>query len=148
MDTGSHVDWSFGKGVFEGGDRCHNLGDTYQAVRNNLNPDGDWGFGSFDIAVVGSISTGMKFVDVVLGDGRADHGHTGQEETDRDLLDRSEVDLSLPEGWVDGTIHNWDQGDNEEGVEIVDDIIGYSRETHSRCLRGKIVGHLVVGEPV
>lgn len=98
-------------------------------------------------AVVGFLAAGADLVDVVLRDGGADHAAPSEEETGRDALEWGELDAHAAEARVDEFVHDRDEDDEGEGVEVVDDVVGDAAETHGGCLGSEVVDHLVVGEP-
>ena len=57
-------------------------------------------------------------VDVPLDDASRDHGERRQCETSSDLLDRRELDTHLAETRVDDEIHEWNDNDDEDRVEL------------------------------
>jgi hypothetical protein len=94
------------------------------------------------------ISTRRLFVNVVLCDTCRNHRKTTQRKTSRDLLDRTEVDLEVPQQWIDAEIHDRNHYDDEDGVQLRNDIVGYMAEIHCIRLRNQVSCHLVVREPV
>ena len=131
LDQGAHVPGGLGEGVLEGGDRGKDLGDTAQHVGEGLDPDGD-GRELLVLVetVVGVLAAVAELVDVVLGDGGGDHGGACAEEPGRDALDRREFEAHSAEARVDEAVHDGDEDDQGEGVEVVDDVVGDAAETH------------------
>lgn len=97
---------------------------------------------------VDMFTAGAHRVDVMLDNARRDHGERGQGESSGDLLNGREVDAHLPEPRVYNEVHDRDDDDDEDGVELGDDVVGCAAEVHGVGLRDEVVCHLVVGEPV
>lgn len=93
-------------------------------------------------------SARTALVDVCLNNSRPDHSQRRAEKSSRDLLDRGEVDVGLPQSWVNHQIADWDEDDECERVEIGDDVVGNTVQGHGRSLRGEIVVDLIVANPV
>ena len=56
------------------------------------------------------------------------------------------MDADPAEERVEYPVHDGDEDDQGEGVEVVDDIVGDAAEVHGCCLGGEVVEHLVVGQ--
>lgn len=83
----------------------------------------------------------------MLDDGGADHGEGGEHEAKGHALDGSEADVGFAEGRVQEVVHDGDEDDEGDGVEVGDDVVGDAVALHGGGLRGEVVVHLVVGEP-
>ena len=141
----THVLWRLGETILERGDGGEDLRDGDQDVSTSLRPDVDrsWLF------ALGSLAAARRLlVDVSLYDRSPDHGHGAEEETDGDLLDRSESDAGLAESRVEEEVANGNEDDEREGIEVLEDIVGQAVELHRSSLRDQVVVELVVCEPV
>lgn len=114
LDKGSHVSWCLGESVLERSDGCEDLGKTDQDIGSGLGPDVDIGWKwvvELVNAAVGLVSTWRALVDVHLDDGGPQHGGGTDPETDEDLLDWSDLETILAEGWVKEGIADWNHDD-------------------------------------
>lgn len=98
--------------------------------------------------LVDVVAAGAHLVDVGLDDARGNHGEGRERETGGDLLDGAEVDAHLAEKGVHAKVHDGDDDDDEDGVELGDDVVGGGAQVHGVGLRDEVVGHLVVRQPV
>lgn len=96
---------------------------------------------------VGVFAAGSELVDVVLGHSGDDHAGACDCETSSDTLQRCEVETHAAEAGVDEPVENGDEDDQGEGVEVVDNVVGDTVESHGRGLGCEVVQHLVVGQP-
>jgi hypothetical protein len=85
-------------------------------------------------------------VDVVLNDCGRDHGKRGDPEAPGDPLDGSEVYLRLAESGIDEEVHDWDEDDQRQGIQIVDQVVWHAVQLHGGRLRCEIVRHLIVSD--
>ena len=109
-----------------------------------MDPDGDVG-----AAVVAGLAKGINvittcrhLIDEVLNDTGRHHGERRKCKSSSDLLDGREVDTSLAQTRVNKEVHDWDEDNDEDGVQLRDDIVRCLSEVHGVGLRHKIVGHL------
>jgi hypothetical protein len=137
----THVLGRFGKGKLETSDGREDLGETYEHVRNGLYPDVD---GRWGVAAVHVVAACARLVDVVLDDGRGNHGEGGEDETEGHALDGCEADVCFAEGWVQEVVDNRDEDDKRDWVQVGDDVVGDTVTCHGSSLRGEVVVHLVV----
>ena len=140
-DQRTHVLGGFCKGKLESSNRCEDLGESDENVRNGLGPDVKWGW---VVAAVHVLSAGALGIDVVLDNGSGDHGERRKDETESDTLDRSEANVCLAESGVEEVVYDRDEDDERDGVKVGDDIVGDTVTCHCGSLRGKVVVHLVV----
>jgi len=49
---------------------------------------------------------------------------------------------------VQDQVADWDKDDQSEGVEVVEDIVRNTVQSHDGCLAGEVVVELVVANPV
>ena len=54
------------------------------------------------------------------------HSESGEHETERDSLDGREVDVPPPEQRVDPVVHQWNDDDDGDTVEVEEKIVGRS----------------------
>ncbi len=83
-----------------------------------------------------------------MDDCGGNHGQGGESETSGDTLDWGEKDSGLAKSWVDDKIHDWNEDDDEQWVQVGDNIVWCSSELHSGGLGSQVVGHLPVCQPV
>ena len=57
------------------------------------------------------------------------------------------MNAASAEGHEDKLVHDWNEENNEEGVEIHDDTVWHAVELHCCSLGGEIVRHLTVSQP-
>lgn len=143
-DQGLHVLGGLGVGVLVGCDVGEDLRDTDQDVGETLSPDVDGG--RVTVFTVGVVAAGAHLVDVVLHDGRGNHGQGGDDETSCHTLDGGEGDAKLAETGVQKVVDEGNHDDDGDGVQVLDDIVGNSVKLHGGGLGGQVTGHLVVGE--
>lgn len=144
----AHVLGRLGERVLERSDRGEDLRDAAQHVRQRLHPDGDVRvLVQLLEAVIGLLPAGPFLVDVVLRHAGGDHGAARDEEPGGDALQRREVDPDPAEERVHDLVHDRDEDDEGERVQVVDDVVGDAVEAHGCRLRGQVVEHLVVREP-
>lgn len=84
----------------------------------------------------------------MLDDGGVSHCDTGEEEAKCDASDGSHGDAELAEKGVDVAVHDGDEDDDRERVDVLHDVVGDAMELHLAGLRNKIVDHLAVDAPV
>lgn len=61
-----------------------------------------------------------------------------------DLFDWRKIPAHLANRRVNGIVHYWDAYYDEEGVEIVENVVGDAAEVHGGGLGDEVAGHLVV----
>jgi hypothetical protein len=144
-DERSHILGCFGERELETGDGSENLRESDEHVRDGLCPHIDGR--NLVVAIVHIFATRTLCVDEVLDDGSSDHGEGSQEESERDAFDGCKLDTSFAESWVQEVVHDGNEDDQGDGVEIRDDVVGDTVALHGPSLRGQVVVHLVVGEP-
>lgn len=143
-DEGLHVLGGLGVGVLVGCDVGEDFRDTDEDVGETLGPDVDGGRGT--VLAAGVVAALAHCVDVVLHDGRGNHGEGRDEETDSHTLDGSKRNAELSEAGVEDVIDDGDHEDDGDGVEVLDNIVGNTVELEGGGLGGQVSGHLVVGE--
>lgn len=140
----SHVLGGLGEGELQTGNRCENLGETDEHVRNGLRPHVD---GRESVARVHVLAALAGRIDVVLDDSGADHGEGREQETECDTLDGRELDAGLAKCGVEEVVDNGDEDDERDGVQVGDDVVGDTVTLHGGGLGGQVVVHLVVRKP-
>jgi hypothetical protein len=138
LDERTHVLGCLGEGVLKSGDGGENLGDGDEDVNTSDSPDGDgglvvWvaslvvarGFVSMQISFCLSLDQGFH-LHVVLEDGSPYHGEGTDEETGGDLLDGSEANVPLAEERVDEGVHNGNDDDNGNRVQVGQNVVGHT----------------------
>lgn len=96
----------------------------------------------------GLIVARSSFVDVVLNDGSVHHGKGGDPETSGDTVDWREVDLGLAEGGEHEVVHNGQEDDNSDGIEVLHEIVGDAMAGHLTGLTDEVVAEVAVNDPV
>jgi hypothetical protein len=136
--------------ILELGDGSHDLRHADQSIREDLDPNSDIGAAILSCLAEGVdvAAAGRHLVDVPLDHARRNHSEGAERETGGDLLDGGEFDTRFSQTRVDEEVHDGDQDDDEDRVQLGYDIVGCFSEFHGIGLRNEIVGHLVVGEPV
>ena len=76
------------------------------------------------------------------------HSQGSECETAGDAFDGCKFEACLANRGVDDTVHDGNQNDNEDRIEVRDDIVRDATKTHCCCLRDEVVGHLTISEPV
>lgn len=150
-DERAHVVWRLGKGVLQASDGREDFRETNEHVRQCLYPHVDRRldlFAIFVLARVHLVAALAQLVDVVLRGGGREHCEHGHEEADRDTLERREVDADFAEGRVQKVVDKRNEDDQGQRVQIVDDVVGRAVQLHGGSLRGQVVRHLVVRQPV
>ena len=84
------------------------------------------------------IAAGTRLVDVVLDDGRRDHGGGGKEEADADAFEGGESEAVLAQAWVDDLVHDGDADYCSQGVQVEDYVVGGAVEFHCCGLGGHV----------
>lgn len=113
-----------------------------------MNPDTDGRVLSIlCLAFACLVTTWVGFVNIILQDSRRNHSTASKEETGGDTLDGGEPDATLSERRINDPVHDWNENNEGDGVEIVDDIVWYSSELQSGGLRGKVGSSLVICYP-
>jgi hypothetical protein len=135
--------------VFQASNARKDLAESNQAVRHSLDPHVD-GSNARDVVVhdlVDELSWASRCpIDIVLDDRGRDHRKRSDAETPCDSLNGSEVDFRLAERRIDEEVHDWDEDDQGEGVQIVDQVVWHAVQLHGGRLRCEVVRHLVVGD--
>lgn len=139
-----HVLGGLCKGEFETRDRGEDFRETNQDVGHGLHPYVD---GRGLVARVHELAAGTALVDVVLDDGGRDHGQGPEDEAKGHALDGRKVNVCLAQGGVQEVVDNRDEDDERDGVQVGDDVVGYTVQRHSGSLGDEVVVHLVVRQP-
>lgn len=84
------------------------------------------------------VAAGTRLVDVVLDDGRRNHGRGGEEEADADAFEGGESEAVPAEAWVDDLVHDGDADYRSQGVQVEDYVVGGAVESHSCGLGGHV----------
>jgi hypothetical protein len=152
LDEGLHAGWRLGVGVLETGDGGENLRDTDQHVSTSLGSDMNV------VALSNTVNfasraermtvAGTGLVDVVLNDSSVDHGHRRNPETSDDTVDGREGNLVLAEEGEEELVHERQENDNGDGVEVLHQIVGNAVTSHLTGLSDEIVGEVAVDDPV
>jgi hypothetical protein len=98
--------------------------------------------------VIDIISAFAQLVNEVLSNTSTNHSTRTQEEARGDLFDRGEVDAQFAKKRIDSKIHDRDDDDNEDWVELRDNVVGYFAKVHGIGLRNKVSSHLIVCQPI
>lgn len=146
MHNGPHVLGSLGESVFQDGDGSKDFRKGDQGIRSSLGPDVDRS--RSDFTVVGLVATRTLAVNVELHDGSPDHGETSTCVSTDNLSDRRKPDLPASQEWVEHLVKDGDENDQEDGVNVLDEIVGNTVQRHGGSLRGQVSSDLVVREPV
>src|SRR5690242_6620544 len=152
LDERLHAGRRFGVGVLETSDRGENLGNTDEHVGAGLG-------GNVDVVTLGNTIdlagiaervaiTGTSLVDVMLDDSGVDHGKRGDPEPSGDTVDGREVDLVLAEEREEELIHDRQEDDNGNGIEVLHQIVRDTVTSHLTSLGNKVVGEVSVYDPV
>lgn len=80
----------------------------------------------------------------MLDDGRPDHRSCAEEKPEGDSDDWIEDDTEPTEKWRDDAIHDWNEDDQSERVDILEQIVRDTMSRHLSCLRCQIRVELVV----
>jgi len=107
-DERSQVGGGLGEGILETGDGGEDLGQTDQDIWDGLDPDIDW---RWVVTSAGLVTARSKLVDIVLNNSCSHHCGGCEHETGENTLERSEVDVSLAERWIDDKVHERDHDD-------------------------------------
>ena len=84
----------------------------------------------------------------MLDDGGVDHCCCGEEEAECDAGDGFEWDANLAKARVDDAVHDGDEDDDCQGVDVLHDVVGDAVKLHLAGLRDEVVEHLAVDDPV
>jgi hypothetical protein len=76
------------------------------------------------------------------------HSCRCKHKAEEDTSDGAEVDSKSAESGVDEQVHDGDEDDQSDGVDVLQEIVGDTVQLHFRGLRDEIVEHLVVADPV
>lgn len=144
-DERSHVLGRLGESELETRNGREDLGETDERVGRNLHPDADGG-GVVALVHVGTARS--LLVDFALDDAGGDHSRGSEDETKSHTLDGGEADTLLAEEWVQDVVNDGDEDNEGDGVDVSDDIVGETVQDEGVGLRGQVVVHLVVREPV
>jgi hypothetical protein len=96
----------------------------------------------------GCVVAGRGGVDEVLGDGSLDHCCRVEEETKGDARDGFEGNADLAEAGADDLVHDGDEDDDCEGVDVLHDVVGDAVEFHLAGLGDQVAEHLAVDDTV
>jgi hypothetical protein len=143
LDERTHVLGCLGESILERGDGSENLRDGNEHVDTSNGPDGDGGL----VVLVVSLVVIGGLVDVVLEDGGPDHGEGTDDETSSDLLDGSETDTTLAEHRVHQRIHDGDNDDDGDGVQVGENVVGDTTQLHGSAHLCQVGVNLAVGQP-
>jgi hypothetical protein len=160
LDEGTHVLGCLGEGVLKGGDRGEDFRDGNEDIDTSDSPDCD---GRLVLGVASLVEAGrfvsmqvsfnlrcfyiMLNLHVVLENGCPHHGEGTNEETSGDLLDGGEADALLAEEWVDQGVHDGDDDDNGNRVQVGQNVIGHTSQVHGSAHGSQVGVHLAVSEP-
>lgn len=152
LHEGLHAGRRLGVGVLETGDGGEDFGDTNEHVRTSLG-------GNVDVVTLGdtidlaSIAkwvavAGTSLVDVVLDDSGVDHSERCNPETGGDTVDRREVNLVLAEEREEPLVHDGQEDDNSDRIEVLHQIVRDTVTSHLTSLSDEVVGEVAVYDPV
>lgn len=111
-----------GVGVLKRRDGREDFRETHQHVRTRDDPDAD--IGGQGLVIGGGASgwlvvvAGRLLEQEVLENTGVHHGDTGDKETGEDALDGREVDLVAAQGGVDELVHDGDEDQDGDGVQV------------------------------
>jgi hypothetical protein len=103
-----------------------------------LNPDVEGGNVGLGVASCGGGTANGEVVDLPLDDSSAHHGEGTAHETGKDTLDGREVDAGATESRVDEDVHDGDEDDEREGVEVGENVVGKTVGVHDSCQGGMV----------
>lgn len=154
-DERLHGGGSLGVGVLETGDGGENLRQSNEGVSRGLDSHMDV-VGGVVLSIgqqssrAGSrrLVTRTGRVDDLLDNGSVGHGTRSKEETEGDSGDGSHLDTDSSQVGVDELLHDGDEDDDGNGVNVLHDIVGDTVGLHLASLRHKVVEHLSVDNPV
>lgn len=135
------------EGEFETGDGGKDLRDGDEEVGEDLPGDRDI-VGGLVLVAEGAFVVGAGDVDFVLDDCCPGHGEGAEEKAEGDADDGLELPAHATETGVDDLIENRDEDDQDDGINVVDDVVGDSVEEHGSGLGGQVGSDLVVDHPV
>ena len=79
-----------------------------------------------------------RAIDQVLDDGGVRHGEGGEEEAPSDARDGFELDADASKEWVDEPVHDGDEDDDGERVDILHDVVGDAVQLHGAGWRASV----------
>jgi hypothetical protein len=140
-DEPTHILGRLGEGIFKTNDAREDLREGHKGVGQGLHPDADVrGSQLRDAILIAGIVAAWRFlVDVVLGDRGTDHGTRAEHESQCHLLDGREVPALLGDPGVQPLVDDRDEDDEHDRVQILDDVVGSSVQSHCRRLVGQII---------
>lgn len=152
LDERLHAGRRLGVGVLETSDGGENLRDTDKHICTGLGSNVDVVALSNTVNLA-RIAEGVavaraSLVDVVLDNGGVDHGKRGNPETGSDTVDRREVDPVLAEEREEELVHDRQEDDDGNGVEVLHQIVGDAVTSHLTGLSNEVVGEVAVDDPV
>lgn len=133
---------SFGASKLETGNGSKNFADGNQEVGRCLDSNVDSGSNGSSDKVVGSL------VDVVLQHRSVGHGKGSEKETKSDTSDGTEWNAVLSKEWVDKVVHDGNENDNGDRINVLHDIVWDFMGIHLTSLGNKVVDHLSIDNPV
>ena len=83
-----------------------------------------------------------------LNAGSICHGNGCKHEANEDTSDRTELDSNPAETGVDNQIHDRDENDQSDRIDVLQEIVGDPMIIHNRGLGDEIIEHLIVADPV
>lgn len=152
LDEGLHAGRRLGVGVLETSDGGEDLRDTDQHVSTGLGSNVDVVAlsNTVDLASLAERVAVARagLVDVVLNNSSVDHSKRSNPETSGDTVDGREVDLVLAEEREEELVHERQENDNGDGIEVLHQIVGNAVASHLTGLGDEVVREVAVDDPV
>ena len=96
----------------------------------------------------GHVVIGRADVDLMLDDRRKGHGEAREDEAPRDAGDGVHGEPALAEERVDDLVKDGDEDDDDDGVDVLQLVVGHAVQLHLARLRDEVGVELVVDDPV
>lgn len=144
-DETLHAGGGLGEGVLETGDTGEDFRQPEQHVPRGLH-------GDVDVVAVaargGHVVVGRAAVNFVLDDCREGHAEPREDEAPCDPGDGVHGETSFAEEGINNFVHDGDEDDDDDGVDVLHFVVGHAVELHGAGLGDEVGVQLVVDDPV
>lgn len=152
LHEGLHVGRRLRVSIFKTSDGRENFRNTNEDVCWGLNTNVDIVRAIEELAINHAISRGLiagtSSINEMLNNRSICHGNGGDDKAKTDSGDRTNLYSHLEKGGIEYLLHDWNEDNDGDGVEVLHKIVGDTVSLHLRSLCDKVAGELAIHNPV